>query len=101
MRVGSKLAFVAHFLGRQLAYTYEIVEFLPGERLMMRTSAGPFAMETAYTWETVTDGSTRMTLRNRGNPTGFSKLVAPFMAMAMRKANQKDLARLKSLLEES
>ena len=99
LRIGSRLAFVARFLGRQLAYTYEIVELLPSERLVMRTSEGPFAMETSYTWETVTGGSTRMTLRNRGNPTGFAKLVAPFMARAMRKANQKDLARLKSILE--
>jgi uncharacterized membrane protein len=100
LRIGSRLAFVAQFLGRQLAYTYEIVELLPSERLVMRTSEGPFAMETSYTWETVTDGSTRMTLRNRGNPTGFAKLVAPFMARAMRKANQTDLARLKSILEQ-
>ncbi len=100
MRVGSKLAFVAHFLGRQLAYTYEIVELVPGERLVMRTSQGQFAMETSYTWENVTDGSTRMTLRNRGNLTGFSKLVAPFMARAMGKANRKDLARLKAILEQ-
>jgi hypothetical protein len=100
MRVGSQLAFVAHFLGRRLAYTYEIVELVPGERLVMRTSQGPFAMETSYTWETITDCSTRMTLRNRGDPTGFAKLVAPFMAKAMRRANQKDLARLKSILEQ-
>jgi uncharacterized membrane protein len=100
LRVGSRLAFVAQFLGRQLAYTYEIVELLPSERLVMRTSEGPFAMETSYTWETITDGSTRMTLRNRGNPTGFAKLVAPFMARAMGKANQRDLARLKSILEQ-
>ena len=66
----------------------------------MRTSEGPFAMETSYTWETITDGSTRMTLRNRGNPTGFAKLVAPFKARAMGKANQRDLARLKSILEQ-
>lgn len=99
LRAGSKLAFVAQFLGRQLAYTYEIVEFVPGERLVMRTAEGPFAMETTYTWESVTDGSTRMTLRNRGTPSGFSKLAAPFMASAMRKANQKDLERLKSILE--
>ncbi len=100
MRVGSQLAFVAHFLGRRLAYTYEIAELVPGKRLVMRTSQGPFAMETSYTWETITDGSTRMTLRNRGNPTGFAKLVAPFMARAMRKANQKDLTRLKAILEQ-
>ena len=100
LRIGSRLAFVAQFLGRQIAYTYEIVELLPSERLVMRTSEGPFAMETSYAWETVTDGSTRMTLRNRGNPTGFAKLVAPFMARAMRKANQKDLTRLKAILEQ-
>ncbi len=100
LRVGSRLAFVAQFLGRQLTYSYEIVELLPSERLVMRTSEGPFAMETSYTWETITDGSTRMILRNRGNPTSFAKLVAPLKARAMRKANQRDLARLKSILEQ-
>jgi hypothetical protein len=101
MRIGSRVSFVAHFLGRRLIYTYEIVEMVAGERLVMRTSEGPFPMETSYTWATVTEGSTRMTLRNRGNPTGFAKLTAPFMTAAMRKANQKDLARLKSILESN
>jgi uncharacterized membrane protein len=99
MAVGSKIAFVAHFLGRRLSYTYEIVDFSRGERLIMRTADGPFPMETTYTWETTTAGRTRMTLRNRGTPSGFSALAAPLMAMAMRRANQNDLARLKAILE--
>ncbi len=100
VRVGSRIAFVAHFLGRRLAYTYEIVEHVPSERLVMRTSDGPFPMETTYTWESMPDDSTLMTLRNRGRPSGFSWLVAPFMALAMGRANRKDLGALKHLLEQ-
>jgi uncharacterized membrane protein len=99
LRVGSRLAFVAQFLGRRLAYTYEFVELAPGERLVMRTAEGPFPMETTYTWESLHEGRTRMTLRNRGEPSGFGKLAAPIMATAMRRANRKDLERLKSILE--
>ncbi len=98
LRVGSQIAFVAQFLGRRLTYTYEIIELLPRERLVMRTAEGPFPMETTYTWTTY-DGGTRMTLRNRGTPSGFSSVFAPFMARAIRRANQKDLAALKRLLE--
>ena len=58
-------------------------------------------METTYTWEDTVAGGTRMTLRNRGEPTGFSKLVAPLMANAMRRANHRDLARIKMTLETS
>lgn len=97
--VGSRVAFVAHFLRRRLAYTYQVVELVPGARLVMRTAEGPFPMETTYTWEAEGENRTRMTLRNRGEPSGFSKLAAPLMAAAMRRANTKDVARLKELLE--
>jgi hypothetical protein len=99
LAVGSRVAFVAEFLGRRLAYTYEIRELVPGERLVMSTSEGPFPMETTYTWSDAGEGTTRMTLRNRGNPAGFKKAAAPLMARAMRRANEKDLARLKQILE--
>jgi uncharacterized membrane protein len=99
LRAGSQLAFVARFLGRRLEYTYEIAELVPGERLVMRTAQGPFPMETTYSWAPTSTGATHMTLRNRGEPAGFSKAIAPFMAGAVRRANRRDLARLKSILE--
>jgi hypothetical protein len=95
--VGSRMDFVAQFLGRRLAYTYEVVE-LTGSRLVMRTADGPFPMETTYTWSPAGAG-TRMTLRNRGNPSGFARIGAPVMERAMRRATAKDLARLKALVE--
>src|ERR1041385_7187594 len=99
LRVGSRIAFVARFLGRRLEYTYEVIDFVPGVRLVMHTASGPFPMETSYTWDGTADGATYMTLRNRGHPSGFSVLVAPFVVRAMRRANREDLARLKAILE--
>jgi uncharacterized protein YndB with AHSA1/START domain len=98
LRVGAQIAFVAQFLGKRMAYTYEIVEWIPSERLVMRTAEGPFPMETTYAWATEGQG-TRMTLRNAGQPSGFAAITAPLMVAAMRKANEKDLAQLKALLE--
>ncbi len=97
--VGSQLDFVARFLGRTLSYTYEVVELDAGRRLVMRTADGPFPMETTYTWEPAGEGRTRMTLRNRGTPSGFGGLAAPLMERAMRRATTRDLAQLKRLLE--
>jgi hypothetical protein len=99
--VGSRIAFVAQFLGRRLVYTYEVAELESGSRFVMRTADGPFPMETTYGFVAVSDRVTRMTLRNRGAPTGFSKLAAPLMANAMRRANRNDLKRLKSILEHA
>lgn len=97
--IGSQIAFKAKFLGRELAYIYEIKEYEPGKKLVMRTAQGPFPMETTYTFQSLDENLTRMTLRNSGNPTGFSKVFSPFMSTMMRKENMKDLKKIKSILE--
>ena len=99
VQVGSQIDFVAQFLGRRLAYTYEVMEFVPGSRLTMRTPGPPFPMETTYTWKDE-NGSTRMTLRNRGTPSGFAAWLAPLMSFMVGRANRKDLALLKRRLDE-
>jgi uncharacterized protein YndB with AHSA1/START domain len=101
LAVGTRLAFTAHFLGRKLDYTYEVRDLVPGERYVMSTQEGPFPMETTYTLEDEGDGTTRMMLRNRGEPSGFANVAAPVMVRAMRRANRKDLERLKRLIEAS
>ncbi|HEY1566285.1 MAG TPA: SRPBCC family protein [Solirubrobacteraceae bacterium] len=98
LAVGSRLAFVATFLGRRLEYTYEVREHVPGDRFVMSTSEGPFPMETTYSWEDA-PGGTAMTLRNRGEPAGFAKVAAPMMSRAMARANRKDLEQLKEILQ--
>lgn len=101
IRVGSKMDFVARFLGRRLAYTYEVRELIPNQRLVMSTDKGSFPMETTYTWHDTPTGGTKMTLRNRGMPSGFSRFTATVMKLAMRRANRKDLENVKKILESS
>jgi hypothetical protein len=98
--IGSRMDFVVTFLGRRPAYTYEVIEMVPGERLVMRTDQGPFPMERTYTRQALDADSTRMTLRNRDWPVRFSQMVAPVMAAAVRRANRADLAKLRTLLEQ-
>jgi uncharacterized membrane protein len=100
LAVGTELDFVAQFLGRRLAYTYRIIELVPGERLVMATAQGPFPMETSYQFEAVGSDRCRMSLRNRGRPAGFASVIAPAMVGAMNRANRKDLAAIKAILEQ-
>ena len=101
LAVGSQIEFAAEFLGRRLEYTYGVEEWSPGERFVMATAEGPFPMRTTYTWRDAPDGGTTMELRNDGQPSGFKAITAPFMKLAIRRENRKDLRRLKALLESS
>lgn len=101
LEVGSRVAFVNYAARKKAEFVFEVCDYVPGERLVMRSVEGSFPMETTYTWEDAGELATRMTLRNRGEPTGVLKLVAPLLVPAMRRSINKDLARLKRLLERA
>src|SRR5258706_16155878 len=63
LRAGSKAAFIAHFLGRRIAYTYEIVEFELCRLPVRGSPEGPFPMEPGYTDEQAGIGAARVDLR--------------------------------------
>ena|SRR5689334_22763149 len=99
LKVGSQIIFKAKFLGKSLVYIYEISEYAAKQKMVMKTIVGPFPMETIYTWQSIDGNITRMSLQNRGNLPGLSRLLTPLFSFAIRKANNKDLQRLKQIIE--
>jgi hypothetical protein len=95
---GARIAFVLHFLGQDVASTYEVVEHVPGSRLAMRASDGTMPMETTMTWDGASAGMTRMILSNRCEPGAAFAPFSPIVASALREANRTDLGRLRTLL---
>ena len=98
LAVGSQVAFAAQFLGRRLAYTYQVREWEPGTRFVMNTQEGPFPMETTYEWEdTDNGGNADDVAQPRQSQRFLSRWAAPMMTTSMRRANRKDLLRLKEV----
>ena len=83
-------------VGSRIAYTYEVIEFEPEQRLVMRTAEGPFRWDHLHV--AVDVGGTHMSLRQPGNAFGLRAVAAPLVVAAMRRANRKDLAALTALL---
>jgi uncharacterized membrane protein len=99
LRVGSRVARVASFLGRRIEYVNEVVELEPDDRLVMRSVKAPFPMTVAYAFEDAGDGATRVRIRAEGDASGFYRLAGPLVDRAVTRGIRGDLARLKALLE--
>jgi len=83
--------------------TFNWTEFEPGSRLAWAgppTKVALGSMETSGRWELSDTGSgTHVKLVMTPEPGGLFKLMAPLMAMGMRKGNAAALQRLKGKLE--
>ena len=99
LAVGSQIVFKAQFLRRKRIYIYVITEYIPGQKLVMQTAEAPFPVQTTYTWRKETNDQTRMSLHNNGHLGGVLKLFSPFIKTMMRKENNRDLKKIKQILE--
>jgi hypothetical protein len=96
--VGSQVERVASFLGRRIEYVNEIVELVPGVRLAMRSVKAPFPMTVVYEFEDA-GGGTLVRIRAGGDASGFYRVAGPILSRAVRRGIERDLARLKQVLE--
>jgi uncharacterized membrane protein len=99
LAVGSRVARVASFLRRRVEYVNEVVELDPDRVLDMRSVRAPFPMRVTYSFEARGADGTIVRNRVRGAPGGFFALFGPFLAPMVKRSVQKDLERLRDLLE--
>ena len=96
--VGSRVARVASFLGKRMEYVNEVIELEPGRRLVMRSVRSPFPMTVTYEFADAA-GGTSIRIRAQGDVSGFYKLGGRLLSRAVRRSIEKDLARLKTIVE--
>jgi uncharacterized membrane protein len=94
---GSRVARVASFLGRRVEYVNEITALEPGSVLEMRSVKAPFPMHITYTFED-RDGGTVVRNHVRGGG-GLFSLGSPLFAPIVKRNVQKDLERMRDVLE--
>lgn len=99
LRAGAKLVFNEQVMRRRKQHVYEVVEIIPGQKVIMKSHSNGMRMETTVAWQAISENTTCMTLRNRGVPIAFSKSIAPLLKLAIRKASRRNLKQLKRMLE--
>ena len=98
MGTGTRLARVAHFLGRRIEYVNEVTEYDQQGLLVMRSVSGPFPMTIRYQFEEATTG-TLAEIQVQGEASGFFKVATPLLAAMVKRNVKKDLDSLKAHLE--
>jgi hypothetical protein len=100
LQVGSKLAVTIEWFGLLLQNSFQVVEYIPGQKLIVRSVNEIFQLEITLGWHAIDGRTTRMTIRSRGLPVGFSKVLTPLIAWVVKRINHRDLKFLKRLLEK-
>lgn len=100
MGVGATYRFNIEVMGRKLETTGEVAVYDPPSKYAWKASSGPFPMSGSTTCEPVA-GGTLVTDTIEVEPGGFFKLAEPLLIKQQRGQVEKDMKRLKELLEAS
>jgi hypothetical protein len=97
LREGGRVARLAVFMGRRVEYVNEVTRLEPGRLLEMHSVKAPFPMHIVYSFEDA-DGGTVVRNRVRGGG-GWLSLGSPLFAPMVRRNIQRDLERMRDVLE--
>ncbi len=96
--VGTKYKYDAEIMGRKMETSGELTAYDPPLKIAWKSSSGPFPMSGSTTFESV-DGGTLVTDTIEAEPGGFFKLAEPLLMKQMQGQTEKDVKKLKELLE--
>ena len=99
LRAGVKIVFNERIMRRHQQYVCEVVEIIPGQKVVVKTRNKKMRMETTVAWQAINENTTCMTVWSRGIPRALSRMISPFMALVIRNTNRKNLKQLKRMLE--
>ena len=97
LHVGSRVERTVKFLGKQFAYTYEVVD-ARDDTFVEMTVTQPFPMHVRYELESIDASSTKVAIHARGDASGFYKLMSPIMNRMVRRNIRRDLEALANTL---
>ena len=96
--VGSTFAFSSEFMGRKIVSSGELTTYDPPNRYAWKSISGPIPASAVTTFEAVAEG-TLVVETTDFEPGGFFKIAGPLLAKQAQSAAEKDVVKLKGLLE--
>lgn len=98
INVGTTFRGTSQALGQRMEWTSEVTDYTPSKSWGQKIVSKGWSTEESLTFEPF-EGSTKFTLTSELEMGGFFKLVAPFVARKMQKQIERNLAKLKDILE--
>lgn len=99
LNVGATFEFASEFMGRKIETKGEMTAYDPPKRFAWKSIKSPIPVSAVTTFEAVADGTLIVDTADF-EPGGFFKIAEPLLIKQAQSAAEKDMKRLKELLEK-